>query len=221
MNTKKRARGVHSSRRYGYTHTDAHVAILSKSMRRSRSTSKRSYARVSTDSSARWARPAASGPSRITPRATRGRWGPRPSGSAVGRRVTVSFGGIPTCRVGSRSRSTRDSRASFLATVTGYRALGMVFRVFSRIVRSRPVAPPHAPPSRVLLASRAPRSLAIPVTPAFRHGLNSAPDPRVLPSPQPPPFAPSCRLFPVPPLAGARRRWSARCNRRRRRRCPA
>ena len=54
-------------------------------------------------------------------------------------------------RVGSRSRSTRDSRASFLATVTGDRASGGVFRVFSRIVRSRSFAPRCAP--RLLVSS--------------------------------------------------------------------
>ena len=38
MNKEMRARSVHPSRHYGYTHHDAHAAILSKSMRRSRST---------------------------------------------------------------------------------------------------------------------------------------------------------------------------------------
>ena len=181
MTTPKRLLGVHPSRPCGYTHHDAHAAFRSKSMRRSRSTSKRSYARVSTDSSARWARPAASGSSRITPRATRGRWGPRPSGSAAARRVTVSFGGIPTYRVGSRSRSTRDSRASFLATVTGDRASGGVFRVFSRIVRSRSFAPRCAPafscPPRVSSAPL-PRDTSdsyLPARPQFSPGPTCTP----------------------------------------------
>ena len=64
------------------------------------------------------------------------------------------------------------------------------------LAQLRPAASRHAPPSRVLLASPAPRSLAfapppraadvscalslVPVAPALRHGLNSAPCPRVL-----------------------------------------
>ena len=104
-------------------------------------------------------------------------------------------------RVRSKSRSTRDSRASFFTAAAVARASVAVFRVFSRIVRSRSfasrcAASRHDPPSRVLLASPAPRSLAfapppraadvssalslVPVAPALRHGLNSAPYPRVL-----------------------------------------
>ena len=77
--------------------------------------------------------------------------------------VTAPFGGIPTYRVGSRSRSTRESRASFLATVRGYRSSGVVFRVFSRIVRSRSPAR-CVPPSRVLLTSRASCLRVVPAT---------------------------------------------------------
>ena len=63
-------------------------------------------------------------------------------------------------------------------------------------------------------------SLAAPPTPAFVHGLNSAPRPRgPLPRVRPRSLRlPSAR---APPPAGAPRRWFARCNSWRRRCCPA
>ena len=98
------------------------------------------------------------------------------------------------------SQHTRFSCVVFTAAAVA-RASVAVFRVFSRIVRSRSfasrcAASRHDPAPRVLLASPAPRSLAfapppraadvssalslVPVAPALRHGLNSAPCPRVL-----------------------------------------
>ena len=122
----------------------------------------------------------------------------------------------------SRASGTRDPRASLLAAVAGSGASGAVFRVFSRIVRSRSSAPRPgtARPLLCSLASRGFRFLAAPPTPAFPHGLNS---PRRLQVPLPCVRPRSLRLPSprAPPPAGAPRRWCARCSSRRRRWCPA
>ena len=140
MNIPKRARGVHSSCPYGYTHHDAHAALLSASMRR---LSKRLRPCSGRQAALRSRRASRCVPDRPAPFVTLARVGvagyvrvstacaPRPRHGTVRRDTDL--------RVGSRSRSTRVSRASFLATMPGCRAPGAVFRVFARSRRGASV----------------------------------------------------------------------------------
>ena len=140
MHTPRRPRGVHSSRRYGYTHHDAHAALLSASMRR---LSKRLRPCSGRQAALRSRRASRCVPDRPAPFVTLARVGiagyvrvstacaPRPRHGTVRRDTDL--------RVGSRSRSTRVSRASFLATMPGCRAPGAVFRVFARSRRGASV----------------------------------------------------------------------------------
>ena len=142
MHTPGRLRGVHSPRPCGYTHHDAHAALLSASMRR---LSKRLRPCSGRQAALRSRRASRCVPDRPAPFVTLARVGvagyvrvstacaPRPRHGTVRRDTDL--------RVESRSRSTRVSRASFLATMPGCRAPGAVFRVFARS-RRRPAELP-------------------------------------------------------------------------------
>ena len=169
MTTPKRLLGVHPSRPCGYTHHDAHAALLSASMRR---LSKRLRPCSGRQAALRSRRASRCVPDRPAPFVTLARVGvagyvrvstacaPRPRHGTVRRDTDL--------RVGSRSRSTRVSRASFLATMAGCRAPGAVFRVFARS-RRRPAELPcgasfsHGPLlSRRRVPSRRVRALVLP-----------------------------------------------------------
>ena len=163
MNKEMRARSVHPSRHYGYTHHDAHAALLSASMRR---LSKRLRPCSGRQAALRSRRASRCVPDR--PGSSRPFRDPR---SRRGRRVRPRHGTVrrdTDLRVGSISRSTRVSRASFLATIAGCRAPGAVFRVFARS-RRRPAELPcgasfsHGPLlSRRRVPSRRVRALVLP-----------------------------------------------------------
>ena len=250
MHTPGRLRGVHSPRRCGYTHHDAHAALLSASMRR---LSKRLRPCSGRQAALRSRRASRCVPDRPAPFVTLARVVRSASRPPARRgRVTVPFAGIPTygwgrdlaarafpvrrfsprCPVAGRrarcsgcsprsrrgasvwcvvlaraapfttacslaprprprasffvfssrtvwgrhglelvgtpafigraratgrdraqSRSTRDSRASFFAAAAVARASVAVFRVFSRIVRSRSFVPPRPGTPRLLVSS--------------------------------------------------------------------
>ena len=72
--------------------------------------------------------------------------------------------------MGGRSRRVRDARASFLATVTGFRASGAVFRALRAalvLAQLRPAASRPAPPPRGRAPCGSSRSRALGLSPAW------------------------------------------------------